>query len=118
MTINNIIISLIITSIIFLLLYRSFSDQLFFAEKITLFSIVSFIIILLFINARDIVKIIKSKNIYNFLAISFAFIGSVIWFVGEYLVYIGREKHSLLDPIGAFFSSFSALITLIIFIHH
>ena len=118
MTINNIIISLIIAAIIFLLLYRSFSDQLIFAEKITLFSIVSFIIILLFINARDIVKIIKSKNIYNFLAISFAFIGSVIWFVGEYLVYTGREKHGLLDPIGAFFSSFSALITLIIFIHH
>ena len=118
MNINNIIISTIIIAIILVLLYRSFSHQLIYAEKITLFFIISFMIFLIFYNAKDILKIIKSKNIYNFLAISFAFMGSVIWFVGEYLVYTGREKHSLLDPIGAFFSSFSALITLIIFLHH
>lgn len=112
----NVATMFIIIAIISLLILRLFSKQLIFFEKIVILSILTFIFTLVFYNLKEITKIINSKNIYNFIAILFAFFGSIIWFVGEYLTYSGREKHSLLDPIGAFFSSFSALITLIIFL--
>lgn len=113
----NVATIFIIIAILSLLVFRLFSNELIFLEKILILSILSFIFILVFYNLKEVTKIINSKNIYNFIAILFAFFGSIIWFVGEYLTYSGREKHSLLDPIGAFFSSFSALITLIIFLN-
>jgi len=87
-------------------------------ENITIAGILTFILFLIFSNVKNIFSVLKKKNIYNFFAILFAFIGSFIWFIGEYLVNTGREKHTLLDPLGAFFSSFSALITLIVFLDH
>lgn len=118
MNFNNFLVVSIITIITILLIYKLYYETLLPIENTIIIFIFGFIISLVFSNAKNIISIIKKKNIYNFLAILFAFIGSFLWFIGEYLVNTGREKHSLLDPIGAFFSSFSALITLIVFLHH
>ena len=56
-----------------------------------------------------------NKNI-TLLALITAFLGSSLWFVGEYLTYTGQEEHPLLDPLGAFATSVSALITLLVFV--
>ena len=56
------------------------------------------------------------KKIITLIALVTAFLGSSLWFVGEYLTYTGQDEHPLLDPLGAFATSVSALITLLVFV--
>ena len=56
------------------------------------------------------------KKIITLVALVTAFLGSSLWFIGEYLTYTGQDEHPLLDPLGAFATSVSALITLLVFI--
>jgi len=78
-------------------------------------SIITFLIILIFNNNKF--KLNANYNkLFTIIALTTAFIGSALWFTGEYLTYIGKEEHPLLDPLGAFSCTISALLTLIIFI--
>lgn len=80
-------------------------------------SILTFLIVLIFNNSKF--KLNSNYNkLFTIIALVTAFIGSALWFTGEYLAYIGKEEHPLLDPLGAFSCTISALITLIIFILH
>lgn len=78
-------------------------------------SIITFLLVFIF-NSNQL-KLNKNYNkFFTLIALITAFLGSALWFTGEYLTYIGKEEHPLLDPLGAFSCSISALITLIIFI--
>ena len=59
---------------------------------------------------------IKNKKFFNTIALVIALIGGIMWFIGEWLVYVGKTKNSLLDPIGSFTTALGGVIGLVIYL--
>ena len=91
-----------------------FQDQL---ELEILYGFICFILficfVLLIINHKSIVKEEKLLQIFS---LGLAFISTSIWFIGELLVYFGKNEHPLLETIGAAGASIGSLLALIIFL--
>ena len=76
-----------------------------------------FILWIIFGNKSNNQILKKNKSLFNIIALTCAFIGGLLWFFGEYLVYTGKPDHVLLDPIGSFACALGALIALIIYLY-
>ena len=54
---------------------------------------------------------------FTIMALILAFIGNATFFYGEFLTYNREEKHTFLDPLGAFTKSSATLLILLIFLY-
>jgi len=59
---------------------------------------------------------IKNFLFLNSLALVLALIGGILWFIGEFLVYTGKTRNTLLDPIGTFTTALGGFMALIIYL--
>ena len=95
-----------------------FTNQLVMEEGYALGVVTTALLLGIFNNKNTNIKKNKSySDTMNLFALSLAFAGGFLWAVGEWLVYLGRKDHELLDPIGAASCCISALIALILFIN-
>jgi len=97
-----------------------FSDKLVVIEGYIIGVIITFILGIIFNNVEQKRNIVFKKyyNILNFLALIIALLGSIIWFIGEYIVVQGHKNDPIIDATGAFACALSAFITLLIFIQN
>ena len=116
----NVLRYLIIIAILTVVGYtisRLFKDQLIMEQGYVIGTLLTSIVLLIFNNDnRDKKLFTNSKKIFNLAALILAFVGGSLWFTGEFLVYIGKADHPLLDPIGAFSCALSALIALVLYL--
>lgn len=115
----NVLRYLIIIAILTVVGYtisRLFKDQLIMEQGYVIGTLLTSIVLLIFNNNRDKKLFSNSKKIFNLAALILAFVGGSLWFTGEFLVYIGKADHPLLDPIGAFSCALSALIALVLYL--
>ena len=100
-------------------LSRMFTNQLVMEEGFALGVITTAILLAIFNNKNTNFKKLKShSDAINLFALSLAFVGGFLWCVGEWLVYLGKKDHVLLDPIGAASCCISAFIALILFVNN
>jgi len=96
-----------------------FTNQLVMEEGYALGVVTTALLLAIFNNKNSNMRKFKShSDTMNLFALSLAFIGGFLWAVGEWLVYLGKKDHELLDPIGAISCCISALIALILFINN
>ena len=114
---------LIICSLIILgfgfILSKMFGINMKMEEGYAIGSIVTIILMLIFKELKIDKKLTittKFNENLTLIALITAFLGSGLWFIGEYLTYTGQEEHPLLDPIGAFSTTVASLITLLVFV--
>tara|TARA_A100001011_G_scaffold399922_1_gene511045 strand:- start:2153 stop:2563 length:411 start_codon:yes stop_codon:yes gene_type:complete len=94
-----------------------FTNQLVMEQGYALGVVTTALLFTIFNKNTNIKKFKSHSHTMNLFALSLAFVGGFLWAVGEWLVYLGKKDHELLDPIGAASCCISALIALILFIN-
>lgn len=112
--------------LIIIILFTGYGISVFFKDKLTLIEgyligvvltvLLGFIFNIMKTNKFAILK--KYHNIFNFIALLIAFIGCIIWFIGEYLVVLGHKNDPAIDAAGAAACSIAAFITLLLFVQN
>lgn len=116
MNVSRYMIIIGILSVIGYTISKLFKDQLIMEQGYIIGTLLTSIVLLIFNNNKDKKLFGNSKKIFNLAALILAFVGGSLWFTGEFLVYIGKADHPLLDPIGAFSCALSALIALVLYL--
>ena len=116
MNVSRYMIIIGILSVIGYTISKLFKDQLIMEQGYIIGTLLTSIVLLIFNNNKDKKLFSNSKKIFNLAALILAFVGGSLWFTGEFLVYIGKADHPLLDPIGAFSCALSALIALVLYL--
>lgn len=116
MNVSKYLIMIVILSVIGYTISKLFKDQLIMEQGYVIGTILTSIVLLIFNNSKDKKLFNNYKKIFNLAALILAFVGGTLWFTGEFLVYIGKSDHPLLDPIGAFSCALSALIALVLYL--
>ena len=115
MNVSRYMIIIGILTVIGYTISKLFKDQLIMEQGYIIGTLLTSIVLLIF-NNKDKKLFSNSKKIFNLAALILAFVGGSLWFTGEFLVYIGKADHPLLDPIGAFSCALSALIALVLYL--